>query len=324
MNYKYASPSEQEGLFVIAESIIIDLLNFGMESRIIYSASDKCIRCGVWTSLHRHVNDRRKCSTSARYSIIVLEVLMFLIGKWLRKEKTKVDMNSLPQHIAIIMDGNGRWARKRGLPRNIGHKEGSRNLRKIVAFCSKIGIKHLTVYAFSTENWSRPKSEVDGLMSLLLEYLRNAEKELGGENIRIKVIGDMNGLPEEIRREAARVTKITQKNTGLTLNIALNYGGRCDIISAVQEVARDVKAGKLDIESIDEQTLSIRLYTAGIPDPDLVIRTSGEKRISNFLLWQVAYSEFWYTDAYWPDFGEEHILQAIRDFQKRNRRFGGV
>lgn len=249
---------------------------------------------------------------------------MFSVKKWFKKESAEMKIENLPQHIAIIMDGNGRWAKKRGLPRNVGHKEGSRNLKKIVAFCSKIGLQYLTVYAFSTENWKRPKSEVDGLMALLLEYLRNAETELGGESVRIRVSGDIKGLPEEIRKEVARVTKVTQKNKGLTLNIALNYGGKDDIIQAVRELARDVKDGKLDINHIDEQNLSMRLYTAGIPDPELIIRTSGEKRMSNFLLWQAAYSEFWYTDELWPDFTEKHVLEAIGEFQARNRRFGGV
>ena len=249
---------------------------------------------------------------------------MFSVRKWLKKESVAVKIEHLPRHIAIIMDGNGRWAKKRGLPRNVGHKEGSKNLKKIVAFCSKLGLNYLTVYAFSTENWKRPKSEVEGLMSLLLEYLRNAETELGGENIRIRVSGDLKGLPEEIQKEVARVTKVTQKNTGMTLNIALNYGGKDDILQAVREIVRDVQAGRLDSRHIDEQSLSMRLYTAGMPDPELIIRTSGENRMSNFLLWQAAYSEFWYTDDLWPDFKEEHIVEAIREFQKRNRRFGGI
>lgn len=249
--------------------------------------------------------------------------MLFLKGLFTKKKISR-NTGNMPQHIAIIMDGNGRWAKKRGLPRNVGHREGSRNLKKMVAFCDKIGIKYLTVYAFSTENWKRPKNEVDGLMSLLLEYLKNAEKELGGDKVRIRVVGDVKGLPVEIQKEVDRVTKMTQGNEGMILNIALNYGGRDDIVKAVKEVAKDVAQGRLDVKDIDGQAISTRLYTAGTPDPDLIIRTSGEKRISNFLLWQAAYSEFWYTDVYWPDFREEHILEAIDEFQKRNRRFGGV
>lgn len=230
----------------------------------------------------------------------------------------------LPSHIAIIMDGNGRWASKRGLPRSAGHREGANTLKRIVRVCDGIGIKYLTVYAFSTENWHRPKEEVDALMSLLLEFLKNADKELAGKNIRIKVIGESEGLTVEIKREIARITENTINNTGLTLVIALNYGSRTEIVNAAARIARDVKRGSLKPEEVNEKLLSNYLYTAGTPDPDLVIRPSGENRLSNFLLWQSSYSEFWYSDILWPDFSKKHLLEAIEEFQRRNRRFGGL
>lgn len=249
---------------------------------------------------------------------------MFFLSKFLSKKNIEIDKDNLPLHIAIIMDGNGRWAKKRGLPRSIGHREGSNTLRKIVETCSNIGIKHLTVYAFSTENWKRSKSEVDALMGLLLEYLKNAEKELEGKNVRIRVVGNKAGLPKDIQVETERVEKLTGRNTGLNLNIALNYGGRDDIINATKKICEEVLNKKININDIDEKLISRMLYTKDIPDPDLLIRTSGEKRISNFLLWQLAYSEFWYTDVLWPDLREKHVLDAIKEYQSRHRRFGGI
>lgn len=245
-------------------------------------------------------------------------------SKWKKKEKADIGEGKLPEHIAIVMDGNGRWAQKRGLPRNLGHREGSNTLRKIVKACDRIGIKYLTVYAFSTENWNRPKGEVDCLMDLLLEYLKNAENEIGGRNIRIRVIGNVNRLSEEIKSEIARVMKSTEKNDGMTLVIALNYGGRDEIVAAVKRIAEDVKKGSLSLDAIDEQTVADHLYTFGIPDPDLMIRPSGEKRISNFLLWQSAYTELCYSNVLWPDFDEENLLEAIKEYQSRDRRYGGV
>ena len=230
----------------------------------------------------------------------------------------------LPAHIAIIMDGNGRWAAQRGLPRSVGHREGANTLKRVVRVCDEIGIKYLTVYAFSTENWSRPKEEVDALMSLLLEFLRNADSELAGKNIKIKVIGEFEGLTAEIKKEIVRVVESTKNNTGLTLVIALNYGSRSEITSAVARIARDVKSGGLKPEDISEKLISDYLYTAGIPDPDLVIRPSGENRLSNFLLWQSSYAELWYSDILWPDFSKKHLLEAIGEYQKRNRRYGGL
>ncbi len=239
-------------------------------------------------------------------------------------QKINKHFTSVPRHIAIIPDGNGRWAKKRGLPRSIGHREGSMALKKVVIYCSQVGIKYLTVYAFSTENWKRPKSEVEALMSLLVEFLRNAEKELDGSNVRIKVIGDVNGLPDELQKEIIRVEKLTSVNNGLNLNICLNYGSRLELLNAVKEIALKVKSGKLKADDIDETQFDSCLYTSGIPEPDLLIRTSGEQRISNFLLWQCAYTEFWFTDELWPDVNGSHIAEAIEAFQSRSRRFGGL
>lgn len=237
-------------------------------------------------------------------------------------KKHEIDENNIPKHIAIIMDGNGRWAKKRGLSRSIGHREGSRTLKKIVEACYQLGVRYLTVYAFSTENWSRPKDEVNELMKLLLEYLRNAERELAGKKVRIRVIGEKRRLPEEIIKEIERVEKNTKNIEGLDFIIALNYGGRQEIVEAVAKLVEDVGAGLLS--EISEETISERLYTGGIPDPDLLIRTSGEMRISNFLIWQLCYSEFFFCDVLWPDFNETHLKEAIISYQGRQRRFGGV
>lgn len=249
---------------------------------------------------------------------------MFLLKKRGKQIAEKIDSSNLPVHIAIIMDGNGRWAESRGLPRSIGHREGANTLKKIVRSCDEIGIKYLTVYAFSTENWTRPKDEVDALMTLLLEFLKNADKEISGKNIRIKVIGNEYGLGNEILNEIKRVTENTSSNDGLTLVIALNYGSRTEIVDMVKKIAKDVKGGKLDADSIDEKLVSSYLYTVGIPDPDLVIRPSGENRLSNFLLWQSSYAELWYSNILWPDFSREDLVEAIMEYQRRNRRFGGV
>lgn len=249
---------------------------------------------------------------------------MWLLERVRHKKLVLDEKGPLPVHIAIIMDGNGRWAQKRRMPRNAGHREGANTLKRIVKDCNDMGIKYLTVYAFSTENWNRPKKEVDALMSLLLEFLRNADNELSGENIRIKVIGEPQGLTAEIRQEIKRVTEKTVKNSGLTLVIALNYGSRNEIVSAAARIAREVKRGRLKPEEINENLFSNYLYTAGIPDPDLVIRPSGEYRLSNFLLWQSSYSEFWYSDILWPDFTRADLLEALENYQQRNRRFGGL
>lgn len=248
-----------------------------------------------------------------------------MFDKFLIKRKMAgIDRANMPIHIAIIMDGNGRWARKRGLPRNMGHRAGSQTLKKITGFCNDIGIQYLTVYAFSTENWKRPKEEVDGLMQLLTEYIDEAKNETDEKNIRIRVLGDISVLSEDIQKGIAEVEQKTSGNKGLTLNIALNYGARNEIVFAARKIAQEIKEDLIDISSINEELFSSKLYTSGMPDPDLVIRPSGEKRISNFLLWQSAYSEFWTSNIYWPDFNEKHLLDAIKEYQQRDRRFGGV
>ncbi len=242
-----------------------------------------------------------------------------------RKKTThEIDPARLPQHIGIIMDGNGRWAKKRGLPRSAGHSAGAESLKKIITYANKLGVKYITVYAFSTENWKRPKEEVDYLMNLLLSYLRDAEKSLAGENVVIRAIGSRKELSEEIREQIIKTEEFTSKNTGIVMNIALNYGAREEITNAVKEICREVKNAETDIDKISEQTIENRLYTAGQPEVDLLIRTSGEQRLSNFMLWQVSYAEMWFTDKLWPDFKPRDLRQAIIDFQNRGRRFGGV
>jgi len=233
-------------------------------------------------------------------------------------------MDSIPKQTAIIMDGNGRWATERMLPRSLGHRAGVEALRDVIKTASNIGIKHLTLYAFSTENWKRPASEVSLLMKLLIEYLRKEITELHDNNVKIQTIGDINKLNDEVIEEISKATIKTKDNNGLCVNIALNYGGRSEIINAVKKVAEKAKSNKIQIDEIDEVLISSLLYTANVPDPELLIRTSGEIRLSNFLLWQCAYSEFWFTDVYWPDFRGEHLLMAISDYQNRKRRFGGI
>ncbi len=243
-----------------------------------------------------------------------------------KKENTrdKIDFDRLPRHIGIIMDGNGRWAKRRGLPRSAGHKAGSETVKKIIREAARLGVKYVTVYAFSTENWKRSEQEVSTLMDLLLNYLRDAEKIMQGDNIRLNMMGVKEGLSREIQDEVDRVMELTSKNDGLVWNIAINYGGREEITRAARRIAEKAKAGEIDINDINENTVSDNLYTAGQPDVDLLIRTSGEQRLSNFMLWQVSYAEFWYTDKHWPDFTEADLRRAIIDFQHRGRRFGGV
>lgn len=236
----------------------------------------------------------------------------------------KIDISRIPEHIAIIMDGNGRWAKKRNLPRIFGHRAGVEAIREIVKTSSKLGIKVLTLYAFSTENWKRPYDEVSSLMDLLVEYLKKELAELDKNNVKIISIGDTSRLPIRCREELNNATYKTNKNTGLILNLALNYGGRAEIISATKKISALVKDGKLKIDDIDESLVSKYMFTGNLPDPDLIIRPSGEMRLSNFLLWQCAYSEFWFSDVYWPDFNSECLYQAIVDYQSRDRRFGGV
>lgn len=247
---------------------------------------------------------------------------------WKRKPKeidaSDLDLARLPRHIAIIMDGNGRWARKRGLPRTMGHRAGVEALRAIVKECSRLGIEVLTVYAFSTENWRRPKEEVGVLMSLLTEYLRLELDELHANQVVVRSLGGLSELPLEAQIELKKALERTRKNNGLILNLALNYGGRAEIVEAVQKIGTLVRQGKLKPEEIDSETFAAHLATAGLPDPDLLIRTSGEMRLSNFLLWQLAYSEIVVVPELWPDFNEHCLNEAIKAYQKRDRRFGGL
>lgn len=239
-------------------------------------------------------------------------------------DEKNLDMTRIPNHIAIIMDGNGRWAKKRGLPRTAGHKAGVEALREVISACSSLNVGYLTLYAFSTENWKRPVGEVSALMQLLVYYLRNEIKELHRNNVRIRTIGDISMLQQVAQKEIDAAVVLTKNNDGLNVNIALNYGGRGEIIQAVKKVCQKVKNNEIDIENIDENEFEKFLYTKELPDPDLVIRPSGELRISNFLLWQIAYSEFWFSNIFWPDFNRGYLIQAIIDYQKRDRRFGGI
>lgn len=229
----------------------------------------------------------------------------------------------VPAHIAIIMDGNGRWAKRRGLPRNAGHKQGAKVFQNICDYCRKIGVKYVTAYAFSTENWKRPQNEVDAIMELLRSYLKEASKQTR-KDARLLFLGDRTPLADDLQRLMENVERESANNTGITICIALNYGGRAEIVSSARELARMAAQGKLDPDSIDESLFESHLYTGGIPDPDLLIRPSGELRLSNFLLWQLAYTEFVFQDVLWPDFTTAHLDQAIDQYTKRNRRFGGI
>jgi undecaprenyl diphosphate synthase len=230
----------------------------------------------------------------------------------------------LPQHVAIIMDGNGRWATRRGLPRVAGHREGVKTARSIVRAAGEIGLRYLTLYAFSTENWSRPEDEVSTLMRLLEEAIVRELPELQERNVRLRVLGRAAGIPSAVRRGIDHVVQATRDNTGLNLQMAFNYGGRDELVDACRTVAAQVAAGMLKPDDITEAHVSAALYTAGLPDPDLLIRTSGEMRISNFLLWQIAYTELWVTPTLWPDFTPGELFRAVAEFQRRDRRFGGV
>ena len=230
----------------------------------------------------------------------------------------------LPEHIGIIMDGNGRWAQKRGLPRSAGHKQGARTFREIVRYCRSIGIRYLTVYAFSTENWKRPQSEIDAIMNLLRDYLDELERHSDEEQGVLRFIGDMAPLAEDLRQRIADVQDRTAGRKGITVNIALNYGGRHEIVHAVQQAVSLARQGTLTPEAVDEALVDSLMYTAGQPPVDLIIRPSGEQRISNFLLWQGAYAEFVFMDVLWPDFTPGNLDRAIAEFQRRSRRFGGI
>jgi len=245
---------------------------------------------------------------------------------WYKKYINKIKSKPVPQHIAIIMDGNGRWARKKGLPRTEGHRQGVETLREIIRVSNHLGIKYLTIYAFSTENWKRPESEIKAIMSLLVEYLERELEELNRNSVKIVVLGDTSTLSEEVQRAVSNAMEQTRNNGGLQVNVALNYGGRAEIVKAVKGIVHDVLNGKMTIGEIREDVFSRYLYTSNIPDPDLLIRTGGERRISNFLLYQIAYSELWFSNSrtYWPDFNPRLYLRAIRDYQSRQRRYGGI
>ena len=231
----------------------------------------------------------------------------------------------LPEHIGIIMDGNGRWAKKRALPRKYGHREGAKAFRKIVEYCDKIGLHYLTVYAFSTENWKRPKDEVDSIMQLLEQYIDEAfDHKNESDGVRTKFIGDMSALSPVLQEKIKRIEALGEGKSALLVNVALNYGGRHELVHSMRALAEMVRDQKIALEEIDEAMVSDHLYTAGQPDPDLIIRPSGEERLSNFLIWQAAYSEFVFMDVLWPDFKPEHLEEAIRIFNQRHRRFGGI
>lgn len=235
-----------------------------------------------------------------------------------------MEQSILPRHIGIIMDGNGRWAKKRGLPRSAGHTAGADVFKTIVRYSSSIGIKYLTIYAFSTENWKRPKDEIGTLITLFQQYLEDALRDFLNENIKVLFMGDTSAFPDKLQKLIVETEKVSANKTGMVLNIALNYGGRAEITRAVQLLAQDVKNGKIAPEQIDDTDIESRLYTAGQPDPDLIIRPSGEYRISNFLLWQSAYSEYMIMDILWPDFKTKDLDRAIEEYANRNRRFGGI
>lgn len=230
----------------------------------------------------------------------------------------------IPAHIAIILDGNGRWAKAKGMPRNYGHAQGSKNVERICEEAYRMGVKYLTVYAFSTENWNRPKDEVDALMKLLRNYMKTCLKTAAKNDMKVRVIGDKAGLDEDIRTRIEELEEATKNNGGLNFQIALNYGSRDEIVRAIRKVAEDCQEGKIKAEAIDEKMFEQYLDTHDIPDPDLMIRTSGELRLSNYLLWQLAYTEFYFTDVPWPDFTKEELSKAIEQYNRRDRRYGGV
>ncbi len=234
-----------------------------------------------------------------------------------------MEENLLPKHIAIIMDGNRRWAKEKGLDTKLGHKEGAENLKRIAKYANKIGIKYLTVYAFSTENWKRTKEEVGALMLLLQKYVEEFLNDKNLDNIKLNILGDISKLDVSLQKSIEKIVNKTKENTGLTLNIAFNYGGRDEIVKAIKKIAKKVEEKEISIDDINEDLVSNNLYTAGQPEPDLLIRPGGEQRISNYLLWQLAYTEFLFTQKYWPDFSESDLDEAISIFIKRNRKFGG-
>jgi len=231
--------------------------------------------------------------------------------------------DKLPQHLAIIMDGNGRWAKKRGLPRSAGHKEGAKSVRRVITSCLDFNIPILTIYAFSTENWKRPKQEIVYLLKLFERFLSKEKANLIKNNIKINFIGRLNNLPDSLTEKMKELHESTISNNKLVLNVAINYGGRAEIVDALKSIALKIEEKKINIEEINENTIRDNLYTQNLPEPDLLIRTAGEMRISNFMIWQIAYTELWVTPVYWPDFDENNLIEAIRNFQKRVRKYGG-
>ena len=249
---------------------------------------------------------------------------MAFFSKKMEPVQTQVDFTRLPRHIAIIMDGNGRWAKRRGLPRRLGHSAGAENFRTIATYCKDIGIDYLTVYAFSTENWKRPAEEVSAIMGLLKKYLLEAIGQMERDRVKMEFFGDLSPLAPELRELCERTREISRHYEGCQVNICLNYGGRDELVRAARAFAQDCAGGKADPNHLSEEQFRGYLFSRDIPDPDLVIRPSGELRLSNFLLWQSAYSEFYFTDVLWPDFSKEELHRAIASYQSRNRRFGGV
>ena len=241
-----------------------------------------------------------------------------------RLEALGLEASRLPRHVAIIMDGNGRWARRRRLPRVAGHRRGVESVRTVIEECCRLKINHLTLFCLSSENWKRPRHELDFLMRLLRQYVIDERGEIMDQDIRFTTIGQRDGIPENVLKEVDRTIELSRSNKGTVLCLAINYGARTEIVNAVQRIVQEVKEGLLNTEEINEQLISERLYTAGMPDPDLVIRTAGEMRVSNFLLWQISYAELWVTPVCWPDFRESHLHEALRDFANRERRYGGL
>ena len=237
---------------------------------------------------------------------------------------SQIDVSNLPRHIAIIMDGNGRWARRRRLPRIAGHRAGAQAVRNTVEICSQLGVRALTLYAFSVENWKRPQREINTLMDLLQEYIRKELGDIHRNNIRLQILGRYEQLPHRVKEDLEEGLRLTEKNTGMVLNVALNYGARAELVDAFNAILKDRLDRGVREPEVTERMIAEHLYTRGLPDPDLLIRTSGEMRVSNFLLWQIAYAEIWVTDTCWPDFTRRHLMQAVIDFQKRERRYGGL
>lgn len=249
---------------------------------------------------------------------------LFSFTKKNKNLSDRIDISHLPVHIGIIMDGNGRWAQRRGMPRNVGHKVGADTFKKIAIYCRDIGVQYLTVYAFSTENWKRPQEEVDAICSLLEEYIVEARDDLSKEKIKVDTIGDISAFSKELQEKLIDIRQREVKDAKLTVNIAINYGGRSEIVWAVNGIMQEIRDKKRELCDISEEELAQHLYTKELPEPDLIIRPSGELRLSNFMIWQSAYSEFWFSDVLWPDFTSDHLNQAIISYQKRDRRYGGV